>query len=153
MCDAYALDRIMELKQEAFLNGEVGDLCSFSTAQPLMLLLLNYIARSSVDGSPAADKVFDDMINAAETWLAEHHEGGIRGRRSYAALLVALELGGLVMRAQLSRALGSDILEPEGHLRLLHAKIDFYSQAALSGAMAQEAHATLDQIQRRAAPR
>lgn len=146
-CDTYALGRIMEIKEQAVLAGGIVDPGSFSAAQPAMLPLLNYLARSAVDGSPAADKMFDEMVGMAETWLADHHTSKIRDRRAYAALLIAMELGGLVMREQLSRVLGSDVLEPEGHLRLLSAKIDFYSRPVLSAKVAEQAHTALDRLQ------
>jgi hypothetical protein len=50
----------------------------------------------------------------------------------------------MVMRAQLSRALGADIFGPEGNLRLLRARLDFYSHPLLSPELAEQAHSTLE---------
>ena len=93
--------------------------------------------------------MFDEMVELAEDWLAEHHEGKVHDLRAYAALLIAMELGALTLREQLSRALGADILEAEGHLRLVRAKVDFYSQPLLNPELAGQAHAMLDHLQQR----
>jgi AcrR family transcriptional regulator len=146
-CDAYALGRLVEIKEEAVLHGQIASPGFVSSAQPAMLGLLRYFARSMVDGSSAADAMFDEMVALTEGWLAEHSDVPIRDRRAHAALLVAMELGALVMREQLSRALGADILSREGNLRLMRARVDFYSQPMLSADLAEQAHATLDHLQ------
>ena len=96
----------MRLKEQAVLEGQMAGPGFMSTAQPAMLVLLKYFARSMVDGSPSADSMFDEMVELCEQWLAEHHGGQIRDPRAYAALLVSMELGVLAMREQLSRAVG-----------------------------------------------
>jgi hypothetical protein len=55
----------------------------------------------------------------------------------------------------LSRALGADILSPEGHLRMAQGMIDFHSNALLSPEQATQAHAAIHQLQatRAAQPR
>jgi AcrR family transcriptional regulator len=146
-CDSYALSQMMRIKEQAVLEGQIAGPGFMSTAQPAMLLLLKYFARCMVDGSPSADSMFDEMVELCEDWLAEHHLGQMKDPQAYAALLVAMELGVLAMREQLSRALGSDIFTPEGHLRWLRAKVDFYSRPLLSVELADQAHATLDQLQ------
>ncbi len=150
-CDAYALDQMMRIKERVLL--EEGDdrtgvgHAFLSDAHPAMLLLLQYFARSMVDGSPAADAMFEEMVDLSEVWLSEHHGDAVHDTRASAALLVAHELGVLAFRRQLSHALGSDTLEREGHLRLTRAKVDFYAQVFLDSELAAQAHAALDQLQ------
>lgn len=100
-----------------------------------------------VDGSPAADAMFEEMVDLTESWLSEHH-GTVHDRRASAALLVAQELGVLAFRRQLSHALGSDALEREGHLRLTRAKVDLYERSFVDPELAAQTYATLDQLQR-----
>lgn len=151
-CDSYALNRIMEVKEQALLRGEIANPAFLSSAQPAVLGLLRYLARSMVDGSPAAASMFDEMVDLTEAWLADHHQGAIKDRRAYSALLVAMELGALTMREQLSRAMGADVFAPEGHIRLLRARVDLYSQPVLSANFAQQAHAALERLGRGAGP-
>jgi AcrR family transcriptional regulator len=151
-CDSYALDHIMRIKEQVLLQGQLANLAFMSAAHPTILLIYRYFARSMVDGSPAAASMFEEMVELAEQWLAQHNPGQTTDPRGYAAVLIAMETGMLAMQAQLSRALGVDILSPEGHLRISRAKVDFYSQPLLSPEQAAEAHAAIDRLQARRPP-
>ncbi len=143
-CDAYALDQLMRLKEQGVVDGQLAAPGFLAGAQPTLLLFYRYLARSMLDGSPAAAAMFDEMVGLGERWLAEHHPGLIDDQRAYSALLVAMELGALSMNDRLSNALGVDIFSREGHLRLAKAKIDFYSRPLLSPELAAQAHAAID---------
>jgi len=146
-CDSYALDHIMRIKEQALLQGQLGNLAFMSAAHPTILLIYRYFARSMVDGSPAAASMFEEMVDLAEQWLAHHNPGLTSDPRGYAAVLIAMETGMLAMQAQLSQALGVDVLSPVGHLRMSRAKVDFYSHPLLSPEQAAEAHAAIDRLQ------
>src|SRR6266545_3920627 len=83
----------------------------------------------------------------AEHWLARHNPGLSADPRAYAAVLVAMQTGMLMFHDDLSRALGADVLSPEGHLRMSRAMVDFYSHALLSPELAAQAHAAYDHLQ------
>jgi TetR/AcrR family transcriptional regulator, regulator of cefoperazone and chloramphenicol sensitivity len=151
-CDAHVLARLVELKEQAVVEGRMAGTGFITDTQPTLLLLLRYLARSTLDGSPAADAMFEQMVELAVRWLAENHPGELSDPRAFAALLVAMEIGGLMMREQLSRALGADVLAPEGHLRLVRAKLDFYSKPLLDPALAAGALAALDRHRRESGP-
>jgi len=151
-CDSYALDHIMRIKEQVLLEGQLANLAFMSSAHPTILLIYRYFARSMVDGSPAAASMFEAMVDLAEQWLAHHNPGLTTDPRGYAAVLIAMETGLLAMQAQLSRALGVDVLSPVGHLRMSRAKVDFYSQPLLSPEQAAEAHAAIDRLQARRPP-
>lgn len=146
-CDSYALNQLIRFKERVLSEGHVTSPGFGTAARPAILVLFKYFARSMVEGSPAADSMFDEMVELAQSWLAEHHHRQLRDPRAYGALLVAMELGGLTMREQLSRALAADIFEPEGLLRLARAKVEFYSQSLLNEELAAQAHAALDQLE------
>jgi TetR/AcrR family transcriptional regulator, regulator of cefoperazone and chloramphenicol sensitivity len=146
-CDAYVMAQLMRLKEEAVPGGHLGDAGFISSAQPAILFMLRYYARSMLDGSPAADAMFAEVVGLGERWLEDHHRGEMADPTAYAALLVAMELGALVLREQLSHALGADIFGPEGHLRLARAKLDFYSKPLLSPELAEKGHAALAELQ------
>jgi AcrR family transcriptional regulator len=143
-CDSYALDQIMQIKEQAVLDGQIGSVGFMSAAHPTVLLTLRYFARSLVDGTPAASSMFDEMVELTQAWLAQHHPGEISDLRGFAAIFVAMETGLLAMHDQLSRSLGADIFTPAGHLRMTRAKIDFYSQSLLSPDLAARARAVID---------
>ena len=146
-CDSYALDQLTRIKEQAVLEGQLANPGFMSAAHPTVLLTLRYLARSLVDGSPAAAAVFDEMVELGEAWLDQHHPGQIPDPRGYSAVLVAMQSGLFMMHSQLSRWLGADIFTPEGHLRLTTALIDFYSQPLLSPALAEQARAAVRDLQ------
>jgi AcrR family transcriptional regulator len=146
-CDSYALDQIMRIKEQAVLEGQLANPVFMSANHPTVLLTLRYLARSLVDGSPAAAAVFDEMVELCEAWLAQHNPGQMADPRGYSAALVAMQTGLLMMHSQLSRWLGADIFTAEGHLRLSGALIDFYSQPLVSPELAEQARATIRHLQ------
>lgn len=148
-CDSYALDQLMRIKEQAVLEGQIGNIGFMSAAHPTVVLTYRYLARSLVDGSPAAAAMFDQMVDLTEAWLASHYPAELADRRGYAAVFVAMETGLLAMHSQLSRSLGADIFAPAGHLRMTRAKLDFYSHPLLSPDLAAQARATIDQLQAR----
>jgi AcrR family transcriptional regulator len=148
-CDSYALDQMMRIKEQAVLEGQLGNPAFMSAAHPTVLLTLRYLARSLVDGSPAAAAMYGEMVALGEDWLARHHAGQVTDPHGYAAVLVAMQSGLLMMHGQLSRWLGADIFTAEGHLRLTAAMIDFYSQPLLSPELAEQARATVRHLQAR----
>jgi AcrR family transcriptional regulator len=148
-CDSYALDRLMRIKEQAVLEGQMADPGFQPAVHPTVLALYRYLARAMLDGSRAAASMFDDMVELAEQWLARYHPGQFADPRAYAAVLVAMQTGMLGMHDHLSRALGADILSPEGHLRMTRGSVDLHSHALLSPDQAAQAHAALDQLQAR----
>jgi TetR/AcrR family transcriptional regulator, regulator of cefoperazone and chloramphenicol sensitivity len=148
-CDAYALDRLMRIKEQAILEGQMADQSFLPAVHPTVLSLYRYLARSLLDGSPAAASMFDDMVQLAEQWLNRHYPGQSTDPRAYAAVLVAMQVGMLGMHEHLSRALGADILSPEGHLRMSRGAVDLHSHALLSPDLAAQAYAAYDRLQAR----
>ena len=146
-CDSYALDQLMQIKEQAVFDGQLGNPAFMSAAHPTVLLTYRYLARSLVDGSPAAEAMFDEMVELCEEWLARHNPGQMADPRGYSAVLVAMQTGMLMMHGQVSRWLGADIFTAEGHLRLTEAMIDFFSQPLLSPELADQARAAVRHLQ------
>jgi AcrR family transcriptional regulator len=147
-CDAYALDRLLRIKEQAVLDGQLANPGFLPATHPTILLLYRYLARGMVDGSKAAASMSDDMVELAEQWLARHEPGHSQDPRAYAAVLVAMQTGLLALHEHLSRALGMDILAPEGHLRMSRALIDFYSSPLMSPELAAQARAAFERVER-----
>ena len=151
-CDAYALDRLMRIKEQAVLDGQLANPGFLPATHPTILLLYRYLARAMVDGSKAAAGMFDEMVELAEQWLAKHQPGHSSDPRAYAAVLVTMQTGLLALHEHLSRALDADILTPEGHLRMIGAAVDIYSKPLLSPDQAAQARSAIDHIQARRPP-
>jgi AcrR family transcriptional regulator len=146
-CDAFMLDKLMRIKEQAVLEGQMANPGFLSTNHPTVLLGYRYFARAMVDGSQAAAALFDEMVGLTEQWLTQHYPpdqfGDLRG---YAAVFVAMQTGMLTMHEHLSRALGADIFSPAGHLRMIRSLVDFYAQPLLSQELAERARTAIDQL-------
>ncbi len=143
-CDDHVLAQLVEVKEQLALESRLDNPGFLADAQPEMLQWYRYLARSMIDGSPAASAMFDQMVAATEAGLARHHSGQIADEHGYAVVLVGIETGLLVMHERLSAALGADVLDPEGHLRLARAKVEFYSKPLLDPALAKQTQHSID---------
>jgi TetR/AcrR family transcriptional regulator, regulator of cefoperazone and chloramphenicol sensitivity len=150
VCDDYVVERLMSVKEDVVWGGRLADAAFLSGIQPELLTLYRYLGRSIADGSPAADVMFTHLLALGERWLAEHGSSEIADLRALACVLVAAQLGVLAMRRQISHALEVDLLSPDGHLRIAHALIDFYSTPLLSSNSASAGHRAIDELQHRA---
>ncbi|MDT3443997.1 TetR family transcriptional regulator [Pseudofrankia sp. BMG5.37] len=150
-CDVHALDHAMAIKEEAILAGGLADSTFMAAVYPSILLMQRYLARSLVDGSPSAAALFDRMVDLAEQWA---QDGRLPTRpddpRAFAAALVAMQTGLLMLHDQVSRALGADVLDASGHIRLGRAILDIYTHPLLTDDQAAQARAAYDQLQARA---
>ncbi|MEV8516856.1 TetR family transcriptional regulator [Dactylosporangium sp. NPDC051484] len=130
-CDAYALERLVKVKEEFIVDGEVANAGFLPSAHPTMLLLYKYVTRSLLDGSTGTAALFDDMVAMAEQWVGKHAPGVTGDSRAYAAVLVGMQSGLLAMHEHVSRALGVDVFTTEGYLRMAGAMADLYSHPLL----------------------
>lgn len=82
---------------------------------------VDYLGRMLVDGSPAADRLFDSFLANTRGVLDEQRAAGMLEPMSdpemTAMLLTLMGLSPVVLRAQIARALGTDQLSPAGLLR------------------------------------
>lgn len=82
---------------------------------------IDYLGRMLVDGSPAADRLFDGILAGTRSMLDDQREAGLlmpmSDHEMTTLLIVLMGLGPVVMRAQIARALGQDHLSPAGLLR------------------------------------
>ena len=145
-CDAYVLAQLVGTKEQLVLGGQLDNPAFLAESHPELLDLYRYLARSMIDGSPAAGDMFTEMVGATEQWLAQHHPGVVTDEHGYATVLVAMEIGALALHQQLSSALGTDVLSPEGHLRLARAKVELYSKPLLDAELAQQAVDAIDAV-------
>lgn len=82
---------------------------------------VDYLGRMLVDGSPAADRLFDSFLANTRDVLDEQRDAGMLEPMSdpemTAMLLTLMGLSPVVLRGQIARALGTDQLSPAGLVR------------------------------------
>src|SRR5690348_15332512 len=148
-CDAYALQRAVDIKTEVVVDGGVTSPDLLASVEPDLLLLKQYLARVVLDGSPAAAAMFDDVVARTQAWLDGTDPSlavagpppQTRDPRAYAAVLTAMNLGMLVLHEHVSRALGTDMLGPEGHSRAMLAAVEILSNPIVGPDLAKQAEA------------
>jgi AcrR family transcriptional regulator len=144
-CDRYALRRLTGIKEQV-LEGGLADPGFLPAVHPTQVRLLRYLARSMLDGSAAAASLFDEMVELTQRWITRQQPGISQDPRAYAAVLVAMLVGRLVLHDQVSRVLGVDVLSPAGHVRVGKAAVDIHSHALLGPELAAQAHAAYDRL-------
>lgn len=145
-CDEYVLAQSRRILAES--TGPDGQPSPgfLPATHPMLVLLGQYLARSMADGSPAATALFNDLVAMAEQWIERTAPARYEDPRAVAVLMTAMQLGPLLMHAQVSAALGVDLLSPAGHIRSTKAFIDIYSRPGLSEDSAKAAKAAYDQL-------
>jgi AcrR family transcriptional regulator len=111
-----------------------------------------YVARSLADGSPTVGPIFDEMVMLTEQWLARADDSRADtpavDRRIRAALVTAMKVGIPLLHEHVSRALGTDMFEPEGDRLIALALLDIYSHSLIDDATATAVAAGYEEPQR-----
>ena len=88
------------------------------------------MARSLADGSPTVGPIFDEMVTMTEQWLvrptSSRTDTPTVDRRIRAALVTAMKIGIPLLHEHVSRALGTDMFEPEGNRLIALTLLDIY---------------------------
>lgn len=131
-CDAYALDRLVRIKEELVFDDKFASPTLLPSVHPTVVLLYKYITRALLDGSPAAAAMFDDMVALTEQWVHKMAPDVTDDHRAFAAVLVGMQSGLLAMHEHVSRALSVDMFTTQGHTRVAGALVDFYTNPLLA---------------------
>lgn len=133
-CDDAVLDALGERLTTAAAAGslvESGLLTElFATSGPL----LRYLARATVDGSPAAERVFDRLAAGTAEFLSttwpDRFPRGSAAATNAAAVMTAMHSGTVVLHEHISRHLGADALDRAHTNRIGTAVFDVYTAMA-----------------------
>jgi AcrR family transcriptional regulator len=137
-CDDYVLETLHRLNAQLLEAPTSG-----AGSRQMSKRFGRYVARSLADGSASAGPIFDEMVAMTEQWLIRADE--VRtdhpaiDRRIRAALVTAMAMGIPLLHDHVSRAIGSDIFEPEGDRLVVLALLDLYSHGLLDARTATAA--------------
>jgi len=131
-CDEYVVHSIMEIKSEALETGSYGHSGDIDAIYQLASPALRYLAWTLGTGGETANRVFDQMLDDATRLLLGGRESGLideihENPRKQAAVLVVMQLGGLVLHDHLSRVFGADMLTAEGLLAAAPYSLQIFS--------------------------
>lgn len=149
-CDEYVMDLTREQKRQAMEGGAMADPGFLGGAYQLASPIMRYLAAALASGSPAAAELFDDMVEESARLLALGEElGKIRPSadpQRRAAVLVAMQLGQVVLHEHLSRTLGVDTTAPEGLATLSGAALEIFADGLFVEEFAAETRAALEAV-------
>jgi AcrR family transcriptional regulator len=139
-CDEFAMARIAQLQMAFTESQSLG-----GALAPDALALQQYTVRSLMDGSPRGSAMFEAAVQHGERWLAGT-KLETSDPRAFVAVLGAMKLGMFLMRDQMTEALGEDVGELPGYLRMIRASLEIFSQPLLTPEQADEAMKALDRL-------
>jgi TetR/AcrR family transcriptional regulator, regulator of cefoperazone and chloramphenicol sensitivity len=141
-CDEYVFEILRRVNAQI-----LDDPGAAATARRTSKRFQRYIVRALADGSATAGPIFDEMVTLTEEWLARADEARpdppAVDRRIRAALISAMAAGIPLLHEHLSRAIGTDIFEPEGDRLLTLGLLDIYSHKLINEETASAAEAGL----------
>lgn len=147
-CDEHVVERIRTVKEDAITSGKLDDPATISGGFDIAPRLIRYMAWSLATGSPAADALFDELVEESIRLfeLAEEHGATEPSPdlRARCAVQLAMQMGALLMHDHLSRALGEDLLSPEGVMRVSRATLELFSGAMFAPGQADAMREALD---------
>lgn len=114
-CDDVAIGRMLDEARDATERTAPFAMPEHARIDPVMLA---YLGRALIDGSPTAAKLFDAGSEMAESWLRagwpERFDSDAEGQprvRAAAAVMGTMHLGPIALHAHLSRRLGTAVLD------------------------------------------
>ena len=129
-CDDYVVEMLHGLNAQI-----LEDPSSSVVDRPVSQIVGRYVARALADGSVTVGVIFDEMVTMTEQWLSRADEARpdppAIDPRIRAALITAMKVGIPLLHDHVSRALGTDMFEPEGDRLVALALIDIYSHKLL----------------------
>jgi AcrR family transcriptional regulator len=139
-CDDYVFETLSRLNAQ-LLDDPGGSASSGRTSKRFQ----RYLARSLVEGSATAGAIFDEMVTLTEKWLERadqtRPDAPAIDRKARAALLTAMAVGIPLLHEHVSRALGTDMFEPDGDRLVALGLLDIYSHTVIDSRTASAAEA------------
>lgn len=148
-CDAYVSEYLRRGVKHGVTERAIGDPGFLAATYQSAPVIMRYVARSLVDGSPAAAAIFDEMVAQTEDHLTGHaqteSDSEAADTRGRAAVFAAMKLGVVMLHQHLSRALGTDTLAPAGLTRVSKAMLAIVSPALVGEDLGDAARAGIEE--------
>ena len=146
-CDDHVMRYIRGEVASGIEERNLGDPRYVAAAYQKGPLYMRYLSRALVEGSPAAARMFDEMVDITEGLLKEHSNLRDADFRGQAAVFVAMRLGVMVLGDHVSRALGADLFDPKVSARVGRAGLDIIDPEFVGRDIADLARSGLDRYE------
>jgi AcrR family transcriptional regulator len=140
-CDDFMLTYLRSELADGLWDTRLGDPRYLERIYRSAPIVLGYLARSFVEGSPTAATIFDEVAGRTEKHLAQRPDlpaSAPSDRRDQAIVLTAMRLGLTVLHEHASRLLGADILGPDGGPRVARAGRALFAPAITGNSSADD---------------
>jgi len=141
-CDEYVVAEFQRSRTEAVKSGSTDPFAAMSDLEKEMPHL-RYLSRALREGSPAANRLFDDIVRESERVMELSIEQGVlrpsRNLHDQAVLLVAWQFGALVLHEHVARGFGVEPFSPELTPRLAQAALEVLTHGVFADARYEDA--------------
>lgn len=130
-CDAHVVEQIRTIKGDAIAERTMADSGFLSGAFRVAPPLMRYLGWALTSGSTEAAELFDEMVEESTRLLAMAEEQGyVRPTddpRARAAVMLSMQLGGLILADHLKRVVGVNPFTAEGVIRLSRMMLEIFT--------------------------
>jgi TetR/AcrR family transcriptional regulator, regulator of cefoperazone and chloramphenicol sensitivity len=130
-CDQYVVEQIRTVKGEAIANRTMTDSGFLAGAFQIAPPLMRYLGWALTSGSQEAAVLFDEMVEESMRLLSMAEEQGyIRPTehpRARSAVMLSMQLGGLILAEHLERAASIDPFTPQGVIDFSRQMLDIFT--------------------------
>ncbi len=133
--DQLLIDRVEHILAEFAATASAGEASSAMAAIAREPEILAYLARAVGSGGEAGARLFDRLLDISEEFLQHTTAIGLTRQvpdtRAAAILLLIVDLGLLLVRPHVARALGTDPYSPAGLTRIVDANLDLLTEGLM----------------------
>lgn len=130
-CDELVVEVFQRRLVELSRSGRLGDAGALGDLFDRSPLLMRYLARATMDGSAAADTVFDHLADGTETFLRENWPDrfppGSEAAADTATVMTAMHGGIILLIGQIARRFGQEPEEAIGSGRVAAGVVALYT--------------------------
>jgi len=135
-CDDYVITYFRQQVATGLDDMGIADANFVDAVERSSVPVISYLTRILADATPAAAEVFDALASLTERYLTTDGLAGIPDR---ASVLVAMQLGTMMLRPHLDRRFGTDSLAGEGIRRRNAAVLDLLNPTLADPAVMEQA--------------
>jgi len=147
-CDEYVIHRIGATKRRTIQDGSYRQGGTIAFLYQTMEAVTRYLAWALRSGGEASERIFDELLEDVIAQMEEYREVGLMAEvedvRTQAAVILVMQLGGLVLHEHYSRVLGVDTLSAEGLMTIAPHVLRAYSGELFDPGVIAEAGRALE---------
>lgn len=148
-CDAQVLDYLATEAEAGIDRGQIGEADFIARVYATSPLVLRYLARALVDGSPGAAQVFERVVELTERYLPNPPDA-VADPHTRAVVFAAMRMGVVALHEHVSRALGVDMLTGgTAATRVGRATLDIVAPSLFPDGVRESVRDAIDQYERR----